>query len=152
MQQLLLEKYQVIDTTLFEKYNKTVSVCGKDSTKGCACIKSQSLANPSPFYLACIFHILAKRATPNQMSDYKHALQLHRLFNSTNMSDDWLSLNFQQNFNGRSDKVQIYNVSRYKVGRNLLVNRFRNLNNKIDYLWLNESLNAFKIKCKQLLL
>ena len=79
-------------------------------------------------------HRLAKRATPNQMSDYKHALQLHRLFNSTNMSDDWLSLNFQQNFNGRSDKVQIYNVSRYKVGRNLLVNRFRNLNDKIDYL------------------
>ena len=97
-------------------------------------------------------HILAKRATPNQMSDYKHALQLYKLFNSNNMSDDWLSLNFQQNFNGRSDKLQIFNVSRYKVGRNLLVNRFKNLNNKIDYLWLNESLNAFKIKCKKLLL
>ena len=86
------------------------------------------------------------------MSDYKHALQLYKLFNSTNMSDDWLSLNFQQNFNGRSDKLQIFNVSNYKVGRNLLVNRFRTLNNKIDYLWLNESFNAFKIKCKQLLL
>ena len=26
------------------------------------------------------------------------------------------------------------------------------INNKIDYLWFNESLNSFKIKCKKLLL
>ena len=35
---------------------------------------------------------------------------------------------------------------------NLLCNRFKPLNNKIDYSWLNESLNTFKVKCKKLLL
>ena len=37
-------------------------------------------------------------------------------------------------------------------GKNLIVNRFKSLNNKIDYDWFNESLNSFKIKCKKLLL
>ena len=68
------------------------------------------------------------------------------------MSDDLVSLNIQQNFNGRLDKIQIYNISNYKVGQNIMVNRFKALKNKIELLWLNESLNAFKLKCKQLLL
>ena len=97
-------------------------------------------------------HRLAKRATPTQMSDYKLALQLHKLYNSTNMSDDWISLNTQQNFNERNGKFQIVNVSNYKVGRNLLCNKFRPLNNKIDLNWFNETLTSFKIKCKNLLL
>ena len=68
------------------------------------------------------------------------------------MSIDWLSLNVQQNFNGRNDKIQFFNVSNYKVGRNLLVDRFKFPNNKIDYSWFNELFNTFKVKCKQLLL
>ena len=86
------------------------------------------------------------------MSNYKHALQLYRLFNSTQMSDDWVSLNFQQNFNGRNEKFQVFNISNYKVGRNLMVNRFKILNNKIDYSWFNASWETFKIKCKSLFL
>ena len=80
------------------------------------------------------------------MSDYKHALQLFKLHNSNAMSDDWLSLNFQQHFNGRNENIQIYTVSKYKVGRNLLVNRFK----KIPYTWFNDAFNTFKVKCKQL--
>ena len=86
------------------------------------------------------------------MSSYKHALQLYKLYNSENMTDDWISLNIQQNFNGRNDKIQIYKQSNYKVGNNLMVNRLANLNNKIPYSWLNDSFNTFKVKCKQLLL
>ena len=97
-------------------------------------------------------HRLAKMATPSQMSNYKHALQLHKLYNSTNMSDDWLNLNLQQNFNGRNEMIQFFNMSNYKVGRNLLVNRFRSLNNKIKLTWLNDSYESYKIKCKNLLL
>ena len=41
------------------------------------------------------------------------------------------SLNFQQHFNGRNDQIQIFNQLNYKVGRNLLVNRFQSLNNEI---------------------
>ena len=86
------------------------------------------------------------------MSSYKHALQLYKLYNSDNMTDDWISLNIQQNFYGRNDKIQIYKQSNYKVGNNLMVNRLTNLNNKIPYSWLNDSFNTFKVKCKQLLL
>ena len=63
-----------------------------------------------------------------------------------NMSDDWVSLNIQQNFNGQNEQIQILNQSNYKVGKNLLVNRFQSLNNKIDYSWFNESFESFKIK------
>ena len=49
--------------------------------------------------------------------------------NPTNVSDNWISLNVQQNFNGRNQHIQIFNKSNYKVGRNLLVNRFQSLNN-----------------------
>ena len=97
-------------------------------------------------------HSLAKRATPTQISSYKHAIHIYKLYNSTNMSDDWISLNIKQSFNERNGKLKIYNITIDKVGRNLICNRFKQLNNKIDYSWLNESLNAFKIKCKSLLL
>ena len=46
----------------------------------------------------------------------------------------------------------INNISNYKVGRNLLCNRFKPLNNKLDYSWFNESLNTYKVKCKKSLL
>ena len=97
-------------------------------------------------------HSLAKRGNPTQMSTYKHALQLFKLYNSNNMSDDWVSLNVQQNFNARNNKFQIFKVSNYKVGQNQIVNRFHNLNNKICYSWFNDSFNTFKVKCKKLLL
>ena len=86
------------------------------------------------------------------MCTYKHALQLFKLYNSTVMSEDWMSLNFQQNFNGRNNKIQIFNVSNYKVGENLLTNRLKSLNNKIEFNWLNESFNSYKVKCKKLFL
>ena len=86
------------------------------------------------------------------MSTYKHALQLYKIFNSNTMSDDWISLNDQQNFNGRNEHLQIINKSNYKVGRNLLVNWFQSLNNKIDYSWFDDSFESFKVKCKNLIL
>ena len=97
-------------------------------------------------------HRLAKRATPTQMSSYKHALQLHKLYNSSTMTDDWISLNLQQNFNRRNEHFQIFKIANYKVGRNLMTNRFHPLNNKIKYSWLNDSFESYKIKCKTLLL
>ena len=40
-------------------------------------------------------------ATPEKMCVYKHSIQLHKLYNSTNQSIEWLHLNTQQNFNSR---------------------------------------------------
>ena len=48
----------------------------------------------------------------------------YKLFNSNNMSDDWISLKVQQNFNGRNKQIQIFKKLNYKVGGNLLANRF----------------------------
>ena len=67
-----------------------------------------------------------------------------------NMSDDWISLNVQQNFNGRNEQIQIFNKSNYKVGRNLFVNRFQSINNKIVFSWFIDSFESFKMKCKNL--
>ena len=37
---------------------------------------------------------------PAKMMNYKHALELNRLYNSNDQNDDWIDLNVQQNFNG----------------------------------------------------
>ena len=86
------------------------------------------------------------------MSMYKLAIQLFKLYNSKNTSPDWIDLNFQQNFNGRTTKFLVSNCAKYKIRSNLLANRLSALNNTIELSWLNLSLNSFKIKCKSLLL
>ena len=93
-------------------------------------------------------HSLAKRADPPHVMQYKHALQLFKVYNNSNSSFDWLSLFFNQNFNDRATTVKLFDTSRYKIGKNLLANRFKILNNKIQYDWLNMTLESFKIKCK----
>ena len=97
-------------------------------------------------------HQMNKRATPMKMSMYKLAIQLFKLYNSDKATPDWIDLNLQQNFNGRSTKFLISNYAKYKIGSNLLANRLSALNNTIELSWLNLSLNSFKIKCKSLLL
>ena len=94
-------------------------------------------------------HTMNMRATPEKMCVYKHSIQLHKLYNSTNQSIEWLHLNTQQNFNSRVTKFLISNSGKFKIGNNILTNRLTCLNNKIELDWLNLSLNSFKIHCKQ---
>ena len=93
-----------------------------------------------------------KRATPEQMMKYKHAIQMFKLFNDNNMDNNWLDLNVQQNFNDRMTNVHIVDNSNTKVGKNLLVNRLVLINDKIKFDWLNLSLDGFKLKCKNIFL
>ena len=93
-------------------------------------------------------HTLNNRATPNQLMLYKHALLLYKIWNDKIYSDDWLSLNFQQNFNVRSSTVKLIDTSNLKIGKNIAVNRLMVINGLIEYDWLNLSINAYKIKCK----
>ena len=97
-------------------------------------------------------HLIRKRAMPCQISLYKHALCLHILYNSESTSYDWLSLFFNQNFNARHKFANFTNTARYKIGNNLIGNRFTFLNGKIELDWLNLPLISFKIKCKSLFL
>ena len=95
-------------------------------------------------------HKIHKRATPINVMKYRQSIQLFKIYNNDNQSDDWIDLNFQQNFNARNDNIQIYDVSRLKVGKNLIINRLSILNGLIKLDWLNLGLNSFKIKMKQL--
>ena len=62
-------------------------------------------------------HKIAERATPEEMIKYKHALQLHKIYNGSEMGEDWIQLNFNQNFNQRLTKFTTNDTSRYKVGK-----------------------------------
>ena len=42
-----------------------------------------------------------KRATPMELMNYKHALQLYKVFNDKEQKDDWVDINFSMNFNNR---------------------------------------------------
>ena len=97
-------------------------------------------------------HIITKRATPPQIMKYKLALQLHNLYNQENMSDDWLDLFFNQNFNARNNKANFGDTSNHKIGKNLLTNRLPILNNLIKFEWLNLNKEKFKLQCKELFL
>ena len=93
-------------------------------------------------------HYVNQRATPTQYSTYTNALLLHKVFNDETMSNDWLDLFFNQNFNQRYATVKFFSTANFKIGGNILSNRFISLNGQIELSWLNESYNNFKIKCK----
>ena len=79
---------------------------------------------------------------------YKLAILLFKVINSETTSWDFISLFFNQNFNERNPYINFRDTSHYKIGKNILANRLPVLNNKIDTLWLNQSLSSYKIKCK----
>ena len=97
-------------------------------------------------------HKINNRATPKQMCEYSHALQLHKLINLELPKADWLDLNFQQVFGGRTRTFNFAKTNNYKIGLNLICNRFHSLNGRIDYSWMNESYESFKIRCKKMFL
>ena len=74
---------------------------------------------------------------------YKHALELYKLYNSDIQSEDWIDLNTQQAFNDRLQTIRVFDSSRLKVGKNLLVNRMTILNNELNYDLMNVSYNSF---------
>ena len=67
---------------------------------------------------------------------------LYKIDNSNIMNDDWLNLNFQQNFSERKNFVKIFKTEDWE---NSIMNRLNCLNGTIDYDWLNQSLNSFKL-------
>ena len=97
-------------------------------------------------------HNQEKRATPMRFAKYKLALQLYKIYNKVDENNDWIDMNDQQNFNARNEYFHINDVSRTKVGRNIMCNRLPCLNGEIRLDWLNLSLNAFKLKAKSIYL
>ena len=91
-------------------------------------------------------HKMNKRAMPDQMMNYKHALCLHKIRNNTTWSDDWINLNFQQLFNNRNKFINPVDTLLIRVGKNLLVNRLTVINNTICQSWLNLSLESYQMQ------
>ena len=83
---------------------------------------------------------------------YRHAVVMYKLFNSIICEDEFLHLNFQLYDNERSEKIVFVKNQNYEAGKNILLNRFSELNNMIYKNWLNLSLETFKIKCKTIFL
>ena len=92
------------------------------------------------------------RAMPDAFMMYKTAIQLHKLYNSTNQSLDWIDLNVNQILTTRQTNFLTLKSNKTKVGLNILVNRFSILNGLIPLQWLNVSMDSFKVLCKKLLL
>ena len=115
-------------------------------------------ASASPLKLCCPaydrsmsyerLHKIMKRPTPKVVMHFKHALMLHKVYNSKNENQDWLDMFFIQNFNARCSKVNFMDNSRFKQGKNLLCNRFNCINDRIPYSLLNLPYGAFKYWCK----
>ena len=61
------------------------------------------------------------------------------------MKTGWTST-INKTSKNRQRFVQINDESAIRIGKNVLMNRLGILNNKIEYEWLNQSLNTFKIK------
>ena len=108
--------------------------------------------NLTVFHTHTQIHNLAGRALPEQMCIYRHALSLYKMFKNQSPDNEFMHLNFQLNDNQRSTKVSFHKMQNYDVGKNILINRLTELNNKIEKSWLDLSWNSYKVKCKELFL
>ena len=104
---------------------------------------SQHVPNQMQSFIS--IHEECKRALPEQMMLYKHAIMLHKLYDENYPETEWLALNFQQTTCQRQTKFYVLKSNNYKIGNNILTNRLSTLNNKIDLNDLNKSLSSFKV-------
>jgi hypothetical protein len=109
-----------------------------------------------PFYDNSIsferLHSITKRPPPDSIIKFKHALLLHKIYNSTEPNKDWTDIFFNQHFNERSNTVNLFDTSKFKQGKNLLCNRFVCINKKITYDSLNLPYSKFKTHAKRIFL
>ena len=67
-------------------------------------------------------------------------------------SQDIIDLNFRQITNARKGTLSFIKNNNFKVGLNVICNRFSVINNKIENEWMSESYDSFKVQCKQIFL
>ena len=97
-------------------------------------------------------HKMAKRALPDQMIQYKHALMMYKLFIHCTPDNEFVHLNFQANLNQRLQHHKFLKMQNYSVGNNILLNRMCSLNNTILKSMTDVSYLSYKLKCKELFL
>ena len=77
-----------------------------------------------------------------------HSQLLYKIWNDTLYAKDWLALNFQQNFNVRSQYVKKFEANNLKVRKNLAPNRLKVITGLINFHWLNLSFDSNKVHCE----
>ena len=95
-------------------------------------------------------HVMAKRATPEQLMLYKLSLQLHKTFNHSIPITEWNCLNENIILTSRQTKFKTRKKNRLRLGMNQMSNRFWIINDKIPLDWLNNSFETFKVKMKEM--
>jgi hypothetical protein len=110
-----------------------------------------SQRKPDPMESFLNIHLEAKRATPEKVMIYKHAILLHKLYNTQCPNLEWVDLHFKQTFNPRYSFFSTLKDTNYKVGDNILTARLSVLNQKINLSDLNLNPNSFKVKYKEIL-
>ena len=77
---------------------------------------------------------------------------MYKLFNHCQPETEFVQMNFQLNQNQRIIHSNFFLRQRYESGKNILLNRLAHLNGTIEKSWLDQSMDTFKVKCKQLFL
>ena len=93
-------------------------------------------------------HTINERATPHKFMLYKHAIELHKLFNLQQPPLDWIVLNFNQATSRRQKHFSTSNTNNFKMGNNILSNRLSILKSTINLEWLNLSYPLSKLNAK----
>jgi hypothetical protein len=97
-------------------------------------------------------HKATNRSTPDELTMYRHAILMYKLFNNLEPMNEHLHANFQLVDNPRSNKIVFHRLQSLDCGKNILLNRFVELNDMIEKDWLKLLIDSFKIKCKALFL
>ena len=93
-------------------------------------------------------HKECNQFTPTQVGFYKLSILLHKLYNSNVHSTDWRDLANLIIITRRQSKFKCFKTNIYKIGMNILINRFHALNNLIELNDLDSTLPCFKRKMK----
>ena len=94
-------------------------------------------------------HATCKRATPDQYILYKHAILLHKLYNTHLPVTDWIDLNFNQSLTSQQTSFKIIKTNKILVGNNLWSSSLSISNSRIPLEDLNLSLDSFKSKIQK---
>jgi hypothetical protein len=92
-------------------------------------------------------HIKAKKSTPEQMALYKISLLLYRTLNSTTEGKG-LDVRNQIICTGRQSRFNVHKSCNYKIGNNILANKFTYIADKFELDLLNLPYPSFKYKMK----
>ena len=109
------------------------------------------LPMPNPHISFLAIHKHNKISTPEHIGNFKLAILLFKTFNSNERNKDWHELADQIIITRRQANFDCYRTNNYKIGLNVLINKFYVLKQKIPLKHFNLSLPVFKHKMKSLL-